>query len=396
MTDPHVWLVAEREVRERARTRAFRLGTVAAALVVVVLVAVPAVAERSEPRTAVVLAVGAVDDAVRAGIESLGPSLGDRVRVEVVDDAGAARARLGRDEAVVVIEDGGQRLVIDRPLAGDASTRDRLVTAVADVLRVQRALLDAGVGAEVRSATLAAPLPEVVALRQPALDPTTRRAALVGMIGLLLLLQTYASWVVGGVVADKQTGVVELLLGVVRPRALLAGKVLGVGLVAVAQVSVLVTVGLVTANLSGSSLLAGAAPGALTGIAGWLLLGYAFSCSLFAAAGSLCSRLEDVQGVIVPLLVPVVVGAAVAVPVLLTSSQPSPLLRVLAFVPPTAPFCMPVVQAAGLAPWWHVVLAVAGVVVTGVAVWRVAEGVYARSLLHQGTRRRWRDALRAA
>jgi len=69
---------------------------------------------------------------------------------------------------------------------------------------------------------------------------TTDAATAVAYFGSILLLfglAMYGQWVVTGVVEEKNNRVVELILSAVRPRHLLAGKVIGIGLLGLAQLT---------------------------------------------------------------------------------------------------------------------------------------------------------------
>ena len=67
----------------------------------------------------------------------------------------------------------------------------------------------------------------------------------------------------------------------------------------------------------------------------WFVLGYAFYCSLYGAAGSLATRLADVQNVSFPVQIPLLVAYFLSFSALFSGDAPS-YLRVMAFFPPTA------------------------------------------------------------
>ena len=102
----------------------------------------------------------------------------------------------------------------------------------------------------------------------------------------------YGQWVVSGVVEEKNNRVVELILSTVRPRHLLAGKVIGIGLLGLAQLALV-------AGLAAALLAAGVfdAPAALGGslalVMPWFALGFALYAVAYAAAGALASRQQN-------------------------------------------------------------------------------------------------------
>lgn len=192
---------------------------------------------------------------------------------------------------------------------------------------------------------------------------------------LFLLLQTYGGWVVSGVTREKSSRVVEVLLSTVTARQLMFGKILGVGIVALIHASVMVVTALVTAKIVGLDVLDGFRPGDLAVGAIWFLLGYALCCCAFAAAGSLATRSEDAQGVTVPVMLPLIAGYIIGFS---AGGGANTLLWVLAFFPPTAVLCMPVLSATGEVAIWMVVLSM--VITAAAASRRPARGTHLRPL----------------
>ncbi len=177
------------------------------------------------------------------------------------------------------------------------------------------------------------------------------------------MLQTYGGWVVSGVTREKASRVVEVLLSTLTARQLMFGKIIGIGAIALLHAAALVATAIVSAAIVGIDVPDGfRAADVLVG-AVWFLLGYALYCSAFAAAGSLCSRAEDAQGAVLPIMLPLVAGYIIAFS---AAGGTSPLLWVLAFFPPTAVQCMPVLYATGEAPVWAMLLSMA---ITAVAAY---------------------------
>jgi len=129
---------------------------------------------------------------------------------------------------------------------------------------------------------------------QPGKKPrtTAEATALLGVILIFVVLTQYLTWTLMGVMEEKASRVVEVLLATVRPIQLLAGKVLGIGAVALAQAVALVVFALALAEAVGSGLVHGAAPMVVAATLVWLVLGYAFYSWVYAAAGSL-ARLRE-------------------------------------------------------------------------------------------------------
>jgi ABC-2 type transport system permease protein len=168
--------------------------------------------------------------------------------------------------------------------------------------------------------------------------------------------------------------------------------VTGIGVLALAQAALMVAAFLGLGAAVGSSLVHGAAPGIVITGAVFLILGYAFYCTAYAAAGSLVSRQSDVGAVILPVQVPLIIAYALSYTVIYADGA-NVFYRVLGFLPPTAPIAMPVLYAAGDVPAWQA--AVSAVLVAAGTVWmaRTAATIYGRSILRTGSRVRLRQVL---
>ena len=226
-------------------------------------------------------------------------------------------------------------------------------------------------------------------------DPAQGLRVALGGFGAFLLffsIQTYGGMVAQGVVEEKSSRVVELVLATVRPWQLLLGKVLGLGAVGLLQLAILSGAGLAAAAAAG--LLVGGAPiiGTLISVLVWYLLGFGLYATVYAALGSLVSRQEDVQSVLTPVSIVVLLGFVVGLNLLLSDPH-STVLTVMSLVPFYSPLMMPGRIALGVAPVWQVVLAF---VLTGaftVGMLAVGGRVYSRSVLRTGARVSLRSAL---
>jgi ABC-2 type transport system permease protein len=229
----------------------------------------------------------------------------------------------------------------------------------------------------------------------PGGDPTGERTgvAVIGIIVLYTLLILISQFVAQGVVEEKSTRVVELLLSTMKPWQLLAGKVIGLGLLGLAQIVAIAVVGVTGALVFDLVSLPGQLIGTVLSVVAWFVLGYAFFASLFAAAASLVSRQEDLAGVITPMSMVLVVGFFVA---LQAASDPAgSLARITSFVPGLSPLVMPVRVAAGGAAWWEVVVAVVLMLLATALVVRLGGRIYAGALLRTSGKTKLREALKA-
>ena len=201
----------------------------------------------------------------------------------------------------------------------------------------------------------AAPLlvpPTVVALEPPTdEDFTALIFANAGIIIMFIGIFSYGTWVLTGVVEEKQSRVVEVVLSTVRPRDLLMGKVFGIGALALAQLIVLVAAGIIAAQISGRLALPPTTLDAVVQLLTWFLLGFALYSTAMGFLGSLASRMEEASNASMP--VTMVATACYLASILLVSQEPDGLLaQVLTFFPPAAPMVVPLrVALDAIQPW---------------------------------------------
>ncbi|HYO35082.1 MAG TPA: ABC transporter permease [Geodermatophilus sp.] len=378
-----VRLVAAREVSSRIRDKNFIVSSAVILLLLLgMMVFQVAVGGVEAGRIAVVADDGRLGPALEAQGEAVG------VEVQVVDTTGAAEARAAVEagEVDAALLDGTgpapELLLVDRDPALEA-----VVGGAVSGLAVSDRLLEAGVDLQ--------SIPEVAVtpLGDGEDDGQQVVVAVIGIVVLYGLLFLFAQFVAQGVVEEKSSRVVELLLATMRPWQLLAGKILGLGLLGLGQIVVIGVVGVAGALAFDLVDVPGELIGTVATVIAWFVLGYAFYACVFAVAASLVSRQEDLGSVLTPASMLLVVGFFVAFQ---AASDPSgTLATVTSFVPGLSPLVMPVRQAAGEAAGWEVALAVVLMLVAiGLAV-RLGGRVYSGALLRTSGKTRLREALRA-
>ena len=289
-------LVAWREITERMRSRAFAIATIAIIAVVLAGVVLPGLGDDTVRLRVGV--TGATPAALRVSLRDTARA--DHARLELRRYATvAAGERAVRDGQAGVLIVNGQRLV----WKSEPSVRLAAVVTAA-IQRVRAAERAAALGlspAQANALLAPAPLP-AHSLQAPDPDRDSRDAiAFVGFLVLLMVILWYGSAVAEGVAQEKGTRVMELLLCRVRPRDLLAGKVLGIGLVGLAQM-LLALAAAAAAILAFDTLdVPTAVPATLVAAVVSFVLGYAFWSVAFAAVGALVSRVEDLQAAVSPL-----------------------------------------------------------------------------------------------
>ena len=333
-----------------------------------------------------------------AGAEAAGePAPPDAPLVAVASaDADRSRGALLREELdAVVFTDG--RLFFRR------DSDSELARATQEALRawLLPARLEAlGLDAEAATALATGPPLDIGSLLAPVENEEDRvLVAVGGVVVLLLAITTYGQWVLQGVVEEKTSRVVEVLLVTMRPYQLLAGKVLGIGALGLAQLAVTVSLGLGVASVGGLIELPDRA-GALFALELlWFALGFALYAVAYAAAGSLVSRQEEAGNVALPVTLALMVSYFIAFTAVLEDAN-GVVPRVATFVPLTAPIVIPARAAVGaMSPWEHVA-ALAIMLAAIVVLVRVAGRIYAGGLLRTGPTARlrdvWRDRERSA
>ena len=388
----HTGLVAAREIRERLRARAFRVVTVLILLVVAGAVVIPVVT-RGTPAPQRLGEVGPLSAEQAATVRAAASSVGASIEVVPVPDRPRARADLRSGTIDLAVIGGDEVLVKEAPSSSDTSTLARLTRVLAADLGLDNAFAAAGISpAQAAGIRGARPVPVTAVQATARKNSVARGTALVGSIVVFIMLSQYMTWTLIGVMEEKSSRVVEVLLAAVRPLQLLGGKVLGIGIVALGQALLILAFAFGLGEAVGSSLLHGTAPLILLSALVWLIVGYGFYCWVYAAAGSLAERQDQVQTLALPLSLPMILGYVLALTAA-SSGHASGVDVVFGYLPPTAPFLMPVLVGLQAVTWWQFLMAVVISLGTTVGVARVAALVYYRAVLRTGRRVRLGEVL---
>ena len=388
MSARRLWpIVARREFVERARDRGFQVSTAITVLLLVGVIVISAVFNR--PTSFDLVVVGEGSDALGQQVRAAADALGIEVRVRELADEAEARQAVDAGDADAAVIDAGRIVVRAEPpdqLVG-------LIQAVSVRERSRQALIAEGLSSEQVDAALAqSPLPV------DALEPVnaqSRETATVAFVGVLLLygqLFAYGYWVAAGVVEEKSSRVVEVLLATLRPSHLLRGKILGIGLLGLAQLLLIGLVGLFASSAVGTLEFPSGAIATVGLVLVWFVLGFFFYATMFAVAGSIVTRQEDLQTTMTPLTILIVGSFFIGLSA--TSNPDSTLAVVASLLPFSSPLVMPTRIALGDAATWEVVASIAISVAATAALIPLATKIYSRALLRPG-RVRIRQVLRA-
>jgi ABC-2 type transport system permease protein len=423
---PNAFHVARREYLYRVRGRAFIITTALIAVAVALLTLLP-----------VILDLIGIDDppqvAVSVGAEDLPADPVTQLQTLLIvapgdDGEAAGRPRVTRtsdpDAAAQAVRDGDvdALLTITRDADGELAfeylgspsplnqTR-LLVTGFARQFAIADRLSRLGLGGGEAASVLAEP-----AFTAEAVDPDDARSqedyggALILAYAVVILtfmaILTYGNWVAQSVAEEKSNRVMELLITAASPRQLLVGKVLGTGAAGLTQYVVMVLAAVIGYLASGpisGALGASGGQGAFTlpavdvsmivSFGALFLLGFILYSTLYAAAGSMVSRIEDAQQAAGPLIFLAMAGYFAAFTGL--NDPDAEWVGVLSLVPFFSPYLMPARMLLTTVGIGEVLLALALLAGTVVLALLVASRIYSAGVLLYGQRLGLRTVWRA-
>lgn len=393
-TTSAVRLVAERELRTRLRSKAYRVTTVVLVVVVVVFALVMDVVRHRD----LTVHVGFTEAAavLRTHVAGVARGLGEDVATVDVPSEGAGRRMVaaGRLDALVVGMQGPRvQVVVGRSL--DPRLESTLTSAAGQVTLDRQISQLGGDPATVASQVNQASVHVTALEPAPHFDP--QRLAVGSVAGILIYLALLGTGmsVAQGVVEEKSSRVVELLLATIRPWQLMAGKVLGIGLAGLLQVAVVGVAGVLAGQLTGSlTLSVSASASVIAWLVVWFVLGFTLYSLVFAGLGALVSRQEDLGGATAPATMFLVLGYVVGISVL-PSAPDQPLVAALSLVPAFSPTLMPMRLAMGGVPLWQTLLSLALAVACVPLLVAVTGRLYRNGVVRTGAKVRLREALRA-
>jgi ABC-2 type transport system permease protein len=381
-------MVMTREFTERLRSRAFLISNGAILALIALSLGLPVLLGGDG-----VTQLGTVgDQAATVGQIASSQQEAFDLDLELVD--------LGsRSEAETALEEGEiDAVLLDATTVlaegGIGPQLEALLANASNSLGVDSALAEAGLSAEERSSLFALEPLTVERLDEGAggadLFDASVGIVFAAVFVLYGLLAVYGQWVAQGIVEEKQSRVVEVLLSSMRPTELLGGKILGLGALGLAQIVLLAGVAVTGLLVTDVVEVPGAAWGALALVIPWYVLGFLLYSTIFAMAGSVVSRVEDMQSAVMPVIVILVLalfGAQFAL-----TDPTGTIATVAGIFPLTAPIVQPVLYALGVASWIEVVLAI-GLAVAAIGVMvPVAARIYRGGVLRTRGRVSFREA----
>jgi len=390
-----VWLVARREIIERGRSRGFILSVLFSTLLVVGSIILPTLLFRDDEATPVGI-VQPAPAALGSAIQATAAQFERDVELRTYPDDATADAALTAEEVDVVV-------AVPSDLSGAGEIRFaketdpglvQMVSASVIALRTSEVLV--GSGADPAALQDAQASPSVAALDpQTEMDQGRFLVANIGAVLILIGIFTFGFTVLTGVVEEKQSRVVEVVLSTVRARDLLMGKVLGIGILGLAQLVVFVVAALGAASFTGGIPLPSTTPGTVALLAVWFVLGYALYSTALGFLGALASRMEEASNASTPVTMIAMVSYFVAI--FAVVGDPSGTIATVAtYIPPAAPFVVPLRAAFDAIGPLEIAISVALTVAAIWALFNVGARVYAGAVLQTAGRMKIRDAWRSA
>ena len=409
MISRRAWTLIRREYVQRVRNKWFLFATLSVPVLMLVATLLPGfLASRSDSRPVVLGVVDRTD----SGLEMRLSDLLDDDSVTVrrfepdapVEDALSLVAALGTDaDAVTSIADifvvFPENVGPDSPPGlvevSETGRRIRAVRAATKDAVFWYRLREAGVADADASGAL-----EPVSIRELPFNPAEARGEIFQVIGfvfammLYVMFLVYGQMVARGVLEEKTSDIVEILVSSVRPREMMLGKIVGIGAVGLTQVGIWAIVG---GTLSQFGL--GGQLGEMIGIgmdlAGFVfpwsillfaflyfVLGYLMYSAMFAGAGAMLTSEQDIQQVLIPVMVPIIVPIMIMPAVIDTPDIAW--VQIVSLIPVFSPILMPVRNTVVSVPLWQNLTAIGLLVVAIYVMAWVAGRIYRVGILMRG------------
>jgi ABC-2 type transport system permease protein len=385
-------LLAKREFVTRAKSKVFLVATAVIALVIVAIGPIVTLfADDPEPIRIGIVGIEPVG--IEEGLTARAALSEQPIEITSYDSLAAAEADLEDGTVDALLVDGTsivfneeESLVVVQVVTDSVNSSARIVL-MEDLGLNPEETRQLNEPEQLTVRTLVAPDPE---------DRPRRVAAFAGTLVLFVTILTFGQFVAMGTVEEKQNRVVEIVLSRVSAAQLLVGKVLGIGLLGLAQLLLIAVAALIAVSvidIDGVSLPEVALP-IIGGVIFWYLLGYTFYSFMYAALGATVSRQEDLQGVVLIPVVFILPGFFVAQ--IAVENPDTPLAFYGSFFPPWTPMVMPIRVAVESAALWEVALGVLLVLAAIALLLWLGARVYRGALLNTSGKVKLREAWRSA
>lgn len=364
--------VAQREVSVRLRDKTFIGSTL---LTLVLLIGVLGFqAWQSNQDTTYDVAVTSQAQQMGESLVAAAPDIDDSVSIDLVEvaDAAAGEAAVQDESADAWLQqtDEGWQLV-------GKSEVDHSLTSLAQTAIRQTVLADNAQQAGTDLATLQ----QGTSVTTDVLNGDAEQQMMSDAVGFIMAMLFYTAAIIFGmylamsVTEEKQSRIVEIIATSIPLRQLLIGKLVGAVVLAVGQMLLYATIAVVGVTFTPwGDMLPGLTSGILWFVA-FFLFGFTMMAALYAVAGALASRQEDIQSTSLPvtiLIMAMLFGAIFA---------KGTLVDVLAWIPPFSAILQPMRLVSGEGEWWQALISLGLLAAATFGVIMLAERIYRRALM---------------
>ncbi len=246
----------------------------------------------------------------------------------------------------------------------------------------------------------------------------------IAAIAIYMFVFMYGVQVMRGVIEEKTNRIIEVIISSVKPFQLMAGKIIGIALVALTQfllwvvltfaiisiIQVFLPADMLTAQTAGN-LPAGANVGntPMSGDLGEILAavngfnwarlgvsflfyflgGYLLYAAMFAAIGAAVDNETDTQQFMLPVTIPLVVAIVAAQAVV--QFPEGALAQWLSIIPFTSPVIMPIRMSLTSVPFWQLGLSIGLLAATFVGMTWLAGKIYRTGILMYGKKTSYKE-----
>jgi ABC-2 type transport system permease protein len=387
----HILLLAKRDFLQRGRSKGFLVMVGLSVLAILAIGPIIQTFDNGEEAIEIGL-TGSTPAELEPAIQAVAAASERLIEIDIVDDVAEGERLLQDGGLAVLVVDGDELVWADEP-RGDAGSVVR--PAIAAVER-QAVIDELGLSAAEAQGLLAPEAPTERRLEPE--DPERTGRIVAGYISIFVLyiaILVFGQFVMLGVTEEKSSRVIEVVLSKVKPESILAGKILGIGLLGLVQVLAMVGAVLVAVQMLGTEF---EIPPigmrvAFTSIL-WFILGYGFYSTMYAGLGATITRQEDMQGAAI--LPAILILPAYFIALISLETPDSTLARITSLIPPTSPIVMPMRNAVTDVPITENLAAVAIIIATVFVLVKIAARIYRGAALRIGAKVPIREAWKAA
>jgi ABC-2 type transport system permease protein len=284
---------------------------------------------------------------------------------------------------------GPSRFEFTPRTSGDNAIKATLTSALDRVLLREQLSHRGIVAAEVN--TMLQPVQIVTVQKVPHSDRASAQVSVSVLFFIMyLVIMLYGMNVARSIIEEKTSRIFEVLLATVRPEAMMAGKILGVGAVGLTQVGIWLLGGLLIAGTSAAIHLGGSTIHVELSLTQvffffvYFILGYLFYSSIAAALGAMTNSEQELQQLNMFLMLPLLICFVMLGTLL--STPDSPLARAMALFPPFTPLLMYMRISLGHPAVWEVVLSIVLTTASICGTVWIASRIYRVGILMYGKR----------